>query len=172
MNSFFEGEIKTIKKGDLLQKAHVVSKHAFKVVEGCLKSYVLDAAGKEHIIQFAPEDWIIGDMNSSINKLPSILFVEAIEDTTVMLLPYYNLEEMALLSKEDLLALNAKFTKNIIAINKRLVSLLATTAEERYLEFLETYPQLFQRLPLKLIASYLGMTPEYLSEVRKKLARK
>ena len=74
-------------------------------------------------------------------------------------------------SKELLLQLLNKLTSNIIAGNKRLTLLLSSTAEDRYLEFINTYPSLLQRLPLKMIASYIGITPQYLSELRNKIAK-
>ncbi|MFK8054818.1 MAG: Crp/Fnr family transcriptional regulator [Saprospiraceae bacterium] len=163
---------KEVERGTLIQREGETTRASFKVIKGCLLSYVLDKAGKKHIIQFAPEGWFISDMNSYFNQTPSELFIEAIEDSTVIPFAKSYEEEAKNLSTEALLDLNTKFRKSLISANKRLISLLSATAEERYLEFTETYPTLVQRLSQKLIASYIGITPEYLSGIRRKLATK
>ena len=168
----FTGTItKTVAKGTLLLRAGEICKTGYLVQKGCLKSYVVDSTGKEHIIQFAPEGWAISDLDSIINKKPSAVFIEAIEDSEVVLLTKTAFEKIAKSSKEELIEMNNKLFRNIIAANKRLIALLSATAEERYLEFTDTYPTLVQRLPLKLIASYIGITPEYLSEIRRKITK-
>ncbi|CAA9202581.1 hypothetical protein FLA105534_04144 [Flavobacterium bizetiae] len=111
-------------------------------------------------------------MDSFVNNKPSNIFIDVIEDSEVSILTTSNYKNINQLSYDDLLEQNKKLVNNLITTNMRLANLLSATAEERYLDFIETYPTLVQRLPLKLIASYLGMTPEYLSDVRRKLARK
>lgn len=162
----------TVAKGTVLQQAGETSNTGYRVVKGCLKSYVLDRSGKEHIVQFAPEDWLITDMGSFFHQQPSDIFIEAIEDSEVELYSRAVLTEMENLGSNALMQMNSKLRNNLIATNKRLIAMLSATAEERYIDFTETYPTLVQRLPLKLIASYIGITPEYLSEIRRKLARK
>lgn len=172
MEIFNNSKIKTVKKGTLLLSKGEYSHAAYKVLKGCLRSYVIDKAGKEHILQFAPEDWIIGDIDSFVNNKPAIVFIDAIEDSEVMLLTQSMIGNIDDWERSILVEQNKKILRNLIATHKRLIFLLSATAEERYTDFIETYPALIQRLPLKLIASYLGMTPEYLSEVRRKLAQK
>lgn len=172
MKLFDNLQTKKILKGEILLYKGDTCKTVFKVNEGCLKSYVIDKSGKEHILHFAPEDWLITDMDSFVNNKPSTIFIDAIEDSEVSLLTTSNYNDINQLSYDDLLEQNKKLVNNLITTNKRLAYLLSATAEERYVDFVETYPTLVQRLPLKLIASYLGMTPEYLSDVRRKLARK
>lgn len=172
MKIFGNLQTKKITKGTILLYEGEISKTVYKVNEGCLKSYVVDRSGKEHILHFAPEDWLITDMDSFVNNKPSNIFIDAIEDSEVSLLTTSNYSSINQLSYDDLLEQNKKLVNNLIATNKRLANLLSATAEERYLDFIETYPTLLGRLPLKLIASYLGMTPEYLSNVRRNLARK
>jgi CRP/FNR family transcriptional regulator, anaerobic regulatory protein len=167
-----EPQIKTFKKGEMLLVHGQMPNYAYRVIKGCLRSYVVDKAGKEHIMQFAPENWIISDINSMINSIPSTIFIDAIEDTEAMLFTKQMFEEFNNASREELIRQRVTLVNNIIALNKRLTLLLASTAEERYLDFIETYPTLMQRLPLKLIASFIGVTPEYLSETRRKLAKK
>ena len=111
-------------------------------------------------------------MGSFFHQQPSDIFIEAIEDSEVELYSRAVLTEMENLGSNALMQMNSKLRNNLIATNKRLIAMLSATAEERYVGFTETYPTLVQRLPLKLIASYIGITPEYLSEIRRKLARK
>lgn len=162
---------KKITKGEILLRAGDVALFSYKVNSGCLKSYVIDNAGKEHILQFAPEDWLIGDMDSSTNQKPSVIFIDAIEDSEVSFISISSFRDFSTLEKELLSDMSIKLRNNLIATNKRVISLLSATAKERYIEFTETYPTLVQRLPLKLIASYIGITPEYLSDLRRKIAK-
>jgi CRP-like cAMP-binding protein len=163
---------KSISKGKILLYQGEICSVYYKVLKGCLKSYVIDKSGKEHILQFAPEGWFISDMDSYINNKPSNIFIDAIEDSEVLFLSEDHFGSIEKLDKEILIELNGRLFRNLISTNKRLINLLSASAEERYIDFTETYPTLLQRLPLKLIASYLGMTPEYLSDVRRKLAKK
>ena len=172
MNIFETGEKKIIKKGTLLLQQGEICKFGCKVISGCLKSYVIDDTGKEHIMQFAPEGWIITDMNSLFNHTPSNISIAAIEDSEVHWIENQVLDFWDDASREDLLQQIKMLTKNIITANKRTKLLLCSTGEERYFDFIQTYPTLTQRLPLKLIAGYIGITPEYLSEIRRKFAGK
>ena len=172
MNIFETGEKKFIKKGTLLLQQGEICKFGCKVISGCLKSYVIDDTGKEHIMQFAPEGWIITDMNSLFNHTPSNISIAAIEDSEVHWIENKVLDFWDDASREDLLQQIKMLTKNIITANKRTKLLLCSTGEERYFDFIQTYPTLTQRLPLKLIAGYIGITPEYLSEIRRKFAGK
>ncbi|MFK7845204.1 MAG: Crp/Fnr family transcriptional regulator [Rhodothermales bacterium] len=163
---------KTIPKGQLLLSPGEICSFGYLVVSGCLKSYVIDNTGKEHILQFAPEDWFISDIDSVTNGTPAIIFIDAIEESTISLVSKSDYDDLYSLEKEILISMNIKYRNNIIAANKRVIGLLSNTAEQRYLEFTQTYPTLVQRLPLKLIASYIGITPEYLSDIRRKIAKK
>ena len=161
-----------IVKGTVLLSPGQPCNAGFRVVRGCLKSYVIDSSGKEHILQFAPEDWLVADLEGLTKKTVSKIFVEAVEDSEIQIVTRDSMPEIELLDKEVLIEMNLKFRNSLIATHNRLISLLSGTAEERYLEFTNTYPALIQRLPQKLIASYLGMTPEHLSYTRGKLAKK
>ncbi len=171
-NPFQDLKTLQVKKGTVLLAKGQHSRYAYQVVKGCLKSYVEDEAGKEHIVQFAPEGWYISDMNSFFNGAEAAVTIAAIEDSEVLLMDRSLHERAKSMPQEDLLQYLKITQNNIIALNKRLILLLSSTAQERYLDFITTYPSLVQRLPLKLIASYLGITPEFLSRVRKKLASK
>jgi CRP-like cAMP-binding protein len=172
MNIFETSKIKSIAKGTILLRQGEICKFGCKVITGCLKSYVLDDTGKEHIMQFAPEGWIITDMNSLYNNVPSDITIEAIEDSEVYWIQSETLDIWEKSSREVLLEQIKMLTRNIITANKRTRMLLSSTGEERYIDFIQTYSTLTQRLPLKLIAAYIGITPEYLSEIRRKVAGK
>jgi CRP-like cAMP-binding protein len=172
MRVFETENIKSISKGTILLRQGEVCKFGCKVIKGCLKSYLIDDAGKEHIMQFAPEGWLITEMNSLLYKVPSSIYIEAIEDTEVFWIQGKTMDVWESANKEELLEQINLLTRNIISANKRTRMLLSSTSEERYLDFIETYPTLTQRLPLKLIAAYIGITPEYLSEIRRKVAGK
>ncbi|MFK7932578.1 MAG: Crp/Fnr family transcriptional regulator [Saprospiraceae bacterium] len=171
MDNIIVSKTKKVLKGTILLSYGDLSKYAFRVKSGCLKSYVIDKAGKEHILQFAPEDWLIGDMDSATNKKPTVIFIDAIEDSEVSYISTSNFDDFHSLEKEILTEMSIKLRNNLIATNNRIISLLSATAKDRYIEFTETYPTLVQRLPLKLIASYIGITPEYLSDLRRKISK-
>ena len=161
-----------IQKGTILLRAGDIATYGYKVIKGCLKSYVIDDSGKEHIIQFAPEQWIISDLDSFTNQTPSLTFIEACENSEVLIMLKPNYEDTNTLERSTLIDHAIKFRNSLIASNKRIIRLLSATAEKRYKDFTEIYPSLVQRLPQKLIASYIGITPEYLSEIRAKIAKK
>ncbi len=165
-------ETKIIAKGEILLKQGEIAKYGYFVKSGCLKSYAIDKAGKEHIMQFAPESWMISDIDSFTNQVPSLVFIEALEKSEVAIVSKSGFKEIDSLDKESVVDIAIKFRNNLIASNKRIIGLLSATAEQRYMDFTETYPTLTQRLPLKHIASYIGVTPEYLSDIRRKIAEK
>lgn len=162
----------TLPAGEYLQRAGDVSRHAAFVERGCLRSYVIDANGKEHIVQFAPETWWLADGASLMKGTPSQFFVDAIEDSNLLLIdpPSHHL----LLDRVPGFAeaFRAGLQRHNSAKDQRIVTALATTAEERYLEFLERYPSIAQRVPQWMVASYLGVSPETISRIRKNLSRK
>lgn len=172
MEIFNPENSKSVPKGHVLLSQGELSSTAFWVEKGCLKSYVIDKTGKEHILQFAPEGWLISFMDVYPHQTHSNIFIDAIEDSKVVLLSKVEFGKLEELDKPILVEMSKKYQNNLIAKNKRIIGLLSSTAEERYVEFTETYPTLVQRLPLKLIASYIGITPEYLSEIRRKISKK
>jgi CRP-like cAMP-binding protein len=157
-------------RGEVLLKVDEVCVYNYFVSKGCLRSYVLDKRGREHILQFAPENWWISDRISLLSGEPTTFFIDAIEETDYVTVPEEFLQKLGAnvaAAKElmDRLRLN-----NFKTIRKRLISLLSDTGEDRYVSFVETYPSLALRLPQKMIASYLGITPESLSRIRKTLS--
>jgi CRP-like cAMP-binding protein len=158
--------------GSFLQRAGDVARYAAFVASGCLRSYVIDARGKEHIVQFAPETWWLADSDSLAGGTPSQFFFEAIDDAELLLIdgPSHHLLLQRVPGYGA--AQRAGLQRHAAAKDHRIVSALSATAEERYLEFLDTYPSIVQRVPQKMLASYLGISPETLSRIRKKLSRK
>ncbi|MFC4209999.1 Crp/Fnr family transcriptional regulator [Pedobacter lithocola] len=163
--------VKKFDKNEILQYKGDMLKYGFFVGKGLLRSYSIDAKGKEHILQFAPENWFISDRNQ-MHEEPSDFFIEAIEATECVIVPDNFMSE-ASRKVPCLLALNVTMLHNSIRfMQKRINMLLSATAEERYLDFIKLYPSLTLRVPQWMIASYLGITPESLSRVRKELANK
>lgn len=162
---------KLIKKGIILLSPGDLKSENYFVNQGLLRCFSIDEKGKEHIIQFAPEDWMISDRNSAIFNEPSIFYIEAVENTEVLIVPkdfFLGLQKLL----PEVLALNTMMLHNSIRVmQKRINMLLSASAQERYLDFIKLYPNLTLRVPQWMIASYLGITPESLSRVRKDLAK-
>ena len=156
------------KKQFLLQHGDVCKFNAF-VEKGILRSYTVDEKGNEHIVQFAAEGWWISDLYSFLTGEISNYNIEALEDSELLLLTKE--------SSEGLLAKLPKFESYqrlllqgaYIAMQRRITASLNQTAEEKYLKVTATYPDITQRVPQHMIASYLGITPETLSRIRKQL---
>lgn len=157
-------------KGEVILKMDEVCVHNFFVVKGCLRSYVFDKKGREHILQFAPDNWWISERISLLSGDPSTFYIDAIADTDYVRVPEEFLSRLGAMIPEAKAMIEKLKLNNFRAIRKRLVSLLSDTAEDRYLSFVETYPSLALRLPQKMIASYLGITPESLSRIRKTIS--
>jgi CRP-like cAMP-binding protein len=163
---------KKIRKSQfLLQEGDVCKQHAF-VVKGCLRQYKLDAKGEEHVVQFAIEDWWISDMYSFLTGEPATYNIDALEDSEVLLLDKISQEKLCNEVPKYERFLRLLLEKNFIAKERRIAASLSMSAEEQYLSLLRTYPDFFQRVPQNQIASYLGITPQSLSRIRKELAEK
>lgn len=162
--------VKAVSKGAYLLKEGEVCRHSFFVAEGLLRGYTVDGAGKEHIIQFAPEDWFITDRSSVYFGAPSDFFIDAIEASSVVVLDQ-SFWDRASGASASFRKFNDKLLHNHIRhLQKRVSLLIGASAEQHYLYFIELYPDLMLRVPQWMIASYLGITPESLSRVRKDLA--
>lgn len=165
-------KIKTFVKNELILSQGETSTRTYFVLDGLMRSYSIDNKGKVHIIQFAPESWWISDRNGLLNNEASDFNMDAIEATSAVIIPKDFFCTAAAFSPEFTL-LNSTMLNNAIRfMQKRINLLLAATAEERYLDFIKLYPNLTLRVPQWMIASYLGITPESLSRVRKDLAHK
>jgi CRP-like cAMP-binding protein len=158
--------------GEFLQRAGEVAKYAAFVATGCLRSYVIDGKGKEHIVQFAPENWWLGDAASAMSGTPSQYFIDAVEDSNLLLIDAPSHQLVLERVPAYAAAMRIGLQRAAEAKDQRIVSSLATSAEERYEAFLAKYPSIALRVPQWMLASYLGVSPETLSRVRKSRSRK
>jgi CRP-like cAMP-binding protein len=165
-------EFRNIEKGEVLLRPGEICRHSFFVENGLLRSYTVDDAGKEHIIQFGSENWIVSDRSSAFFNEPSDLFIDAIEDTEVVLISSDFINEASEISSSFRNYNQIALQNHIRHQQKRINLLLSASAERRYMNFIKLYPDLTLRVPQWMIASYLGITPESLSRVRKELAHK
>ncbi|MET0635306.1 MAG: Crp/Fnr family transcriptional regulator [Chitinophagaceae bacterium] len=164
--------IKKLRKQQfLLQEGDVWRYHAF-VCQGCLRRYSIDDKGIEHILQFSLENWWAGDRESLINATPSRYNIDAIEDSTVLVIRNQDYERIC----RDVPVFN-EMANNILArsfnaAQDRINTSISLDAEEKYLRLLQQFPDLVSRVPRHMIASYLGITPETLSRIKRKVTRK
>lgn len=163
---------KTFEKNEIILSQGDICTRTYFVTDGLLRSYSIDKKGKLHIIQFAPELWWISERNGVLFNEAADFNIDAIESTTAIVIPkdYFKDVIPFVPALQDL---NQNMLNNSIRyMQKRINMLLSATAEERYLNFITLYPNLTLRVPQWMIASYLGITPESLSRVRKDLAKK
>lgn len=159
-------KLKKVKRKQFVEQPGFVSKHRTYVVEGALRAYFIGEDGQEHTISLAVDDWWIGDPGSFLFKEPATLFIEAIEDSTLVQWSYES--EQLLLEKIPRfpMVMMQRWQRMAVMIQRRVISNLSMSAEERYEEFAQRYPAFVQRIPLYIIASYLGMSREFLSKIR------
>jgi CRP-like cAMP-binding protein len=162
---------KKVKKRQFILQAGEVCRYNSFVVEGCFRMYMIAEDGKEHNLQFAVENWWILDMDSFYAETPSRLYIEALENSVI-----YQIK------KEEQLKLYVKHPKfnrifrvlcenALIVSQRRILQNISSTAEERYLDFIQRYPRLLNRIPNTQIAAFIGVTPEFLSVIRKRLGK-
>jgi CRP-like cAMP-binding protein len=155
-----------VKKRQFIIQPDFIAKYRNYVLEGAFRAYVVAEEGEEHTIQFAIEDWWISDYSSFINQQPASMFVIALEDSVILQIDFE--------SEQKLKAQNHKFEtffrimaeRSFAGIQKRLISNLTKTAEERFTEFEQNYPKIANRVPQYALASFLGMTTQYMSKLR------
>jgi CRP-like cAMP-binding protein len=165
-------EATTLKARQVYLQAGEVCKYSAFVNDGALKSYTVDKDGKEHILSFAISDWWIADMYSYISRKPAVLTIEAIADSDVLMLSYEHQQELYEKVPKFERFFRILIEKALVANQERLIDNLSSTAEDRYLHFIKKYPSIPSCVPQHNIASYLGITPEFLSKIRGRLARK
>jgi len=165
---FKERRIK--RKQFILQEGDICNQNTF-IIEGCFRTYTVDDKGKEHNLQFSVENWWVGDIGSFHSEKPSKLYIEAIENSIILQC-----------KKEDQINLFIKYPKfnqifrvlaenAMVSMQNRILQNISSTAEERYLDFVQRQPHFFNRISNVQIASYLGVTPEFLSAIRKKIVK-
>lgn len=165
-------EPKTLRRKKIYLQAGEVCRNSAFVIDGALKSYTIDKEGKEHILSFATKDWWIADMYSYISRKPAILTIEAIADSDVLLLSYENQQLLYEKVPKFERFFRILIENALVANQQRLIDNLSSSAEDRYLHFIKKYPSIPSCVPQHNIASYLGITPEFLSKIRGRLARK
>jgi CRP-like cAMP-binding protein len=157
------------RKQYLLQEGDVCKFIAF-VEKGALRSYSIDDKGAERIIQFALEEWTISDLYSFLTGEPATYNIDAIEDSELVLISKSAHEELLKLFPKYETWIRIQITGAYIAMQRRLTSIISLSLEERYTSFTSLYPHIVQRVPQHMIASYMGLTPETLSRIRKKMS--
>jgi CRP-like cAMP-binding protein len=163
---------KKLRKRQYLLQQGDVSKYTAFVEKGLLRSYVIDDKGSELIMQFAPEGWWIGDMYSSITGEPAEHSIDAIEDSELLLLTNQAREQLLQEAPVFERFFRLLLQNSFIALQRRLKGNIILTAEEKYKNFISLYPNIVQRVPQHNIASFLGITPESLSRIRKQIAER
>ena len=163
---------KKIRKHKFLLQEGDVCRHIAFVNSGCLRAYTVDHRGEEHIIQFAIEDWWISDLNSFLTGSAATYNIDAVQDSEVLLLERASRKTLleSVPKKERFFRLLQE--ANYVSSHQRINDSLSASAEERYLAFIKTYPLLVEQIPQSQIASYLGITPQSLSRIRKELSHK
>lgn len=161
---------KMFAKGDTLQRAGDSNASTFYVKKGLLRSYIIDSKGKEHIFMFAPDGWIIADIESLEFNQPVELFIDCLEDSEIVIfnkdcLFSPNMNKDVILRNVQLLY------RRMAVLQRRVLMLMSASATDRYEYFIATYSDLYHRVPQHMIATYLGITPQALSTIRGKLAR-
>jgi CRP-like cAMP-binding protein len=155
-----------VRKKQFVVQPEYVCQYRTYITTGALRSYLIGNDGQEYTIALAVDDWWISDFTSYINQEPATLFVEAVEDSTLVQISYQN--EQILYEKvpkfERFFRLHSQ--RGSAAIQKRMLWSISKSAEERYEEMQKKYPQFMQCFPQYIIASYLGMTTQFLSKIR------
>jgi CRP-like cAMP-binding protein len=161
-----------IKKKSFLLRAGEVCKFEGFVTKGIFRVYHIDKNGDEQILYFAIENWWITDIDSFTNGLPSQLYIEAIEDSEVLLISKKD-KEFAYINIPEIEKLFRVMTqKTHVALQRRMIDNLSKPADQRYTDFMAKYPHIYQRLSNLQVAAYLGISHEFLSKIRNKLANK
>ncbi|GAB1370244.1 Crp/Fnr family transcriptional regulator [Candidatus Kapaibacterium sp.] len=157
---------KKIKKRQYFLHEHQTAQNSAFVISGCLRSYSIDENGSEHILQFAPEKWWITDMHSFISQGASRLNIDALLDSEIYILSREHQNKLFDLVPKLERYFRIITEKALVSSRQRVLDTLELTAKERYTKFCNVYPGLINSIPQKLIASYIGVTPEFLSKLR------
>jgi len=160
-----------LRAGEFLQRAGEPVRHAAFVAKGCLRSYVIDAKGEEVILEFAPANWWIGDRTFLTEGTTCECFIDSIGHSDLLLFDQPSHQRMVECVPTFAAMFRVAFQKYAAAKDRRIVNALSLSAEERYLDFLKTYPAIALQVPQRMLASYLGVSPETLSRVRKRLSQ-
>lgn len=157
---------KVLRKKQLIVQPDFVARHRYYVIDGAVRSFIVDNLGQERTIALAVEDWWITDYNSYIFQEPATLFVEAISNATVLQLSFEDEQRLKTENRKYETFFRIIAERGLAAQQRRLITNLTQSAEERYENFAQKYPQFLNDIPQYIIASYLGMSTEFLSKIR------
>jgi CRP-like cAMP-binding protein len=161
-----------VRKRQFIVQPNFINKERTFVVKGAFRTYTVADDGQEHTIQFAIENWWASDFNSYIYQHPATLFIVALENSTILQLEYNKEQELKKNNHKFETFFRIMAEKGLAFEHRRIIFNLTHSAEARYENFLLNYPNFIQRVPQYALASYLGMTPVFLSKIRNKAARK
>ena len=166
--SFFE--LKKISKKEFYLRPGKVCRHKAYVNKGCLRNYVIDEHGHERVLFFPIEDWWVADIDSHYSGEPATNFIQAIEDCELLEISKENFQLLENKIPKLSQWYSLKMTRRATTINRRMEELKTMSPRERYLDLLNKRPDIFQRIPLQYIASYLNIEPQSLSRLRKQIS--
>jgi len=162
---------KVPKKTRLLAAGDICNFEAY-VNKGCIREYIVDENGVEVTLQFAIEDWWVSDLASFQDQSPCIMYIETLEDCELLILTRDSKERLLTEVPKLERMFRLMLQRHLTVVQKRLFKTISTTAMEKYLEFINRYPSIPQRVPQHYIASYLGISPEFLSKLRARNLKK
>jgi CRP-like cAMP-binding protein len=165
-------KLKMLRKRQYLLQAGDMCRYECFVNSGCLRTYSVDEKGQEHIVQFAVENWWTSDMYSFLTQTPATYNIDAMEDSEVVLIEKSAYEELLFKVPKFDRMFRIILQNAFVAQQRRIMENMSLPAHERYLSFIQRYPQIEQRVPQHQVASYLGITPESLSRIRRQLTGK
>ena len=159
-----------LKKGVTILKADDKVLNQYYVYNGCLRTYFIDKSGKEHTLQFAINDWWISDYTAFFTTTKAVMYIETIEEATIYQISKKSMEDLFIEIPQLETFFRKKMEKAFASFQKRILANLAQSAKERYVSFINTYPNIEQTVKNYHIASYLGITTESLSRIRKEIS--
>jgi CRP-like cAMP-binding protein len=159
-------------KGEFYQRAGDITTHGGFVVSGVLRTYTIDAEGDESIIYFSPERSWVGDIQSARTGRSTAYHVDAVEPAELLMIALVDFDRLLARVPEIARQYQLGLERTSAARERRIALALNSTAEERYVDFVERYPSIAMRVPQRMLASYLGMSPETLSRVRHRLRKR
>jgi len=170
--NLIESKLKKLKlnKGTTILKAGDKVNSQYYVYNGCLRTYFIDKSGKEHTLQFAINDWWISDYTAFFTASKAIMYIETIQDATLYEISKKSMEELFIEIPQLETFFRKKMERAFASFQKRILASLAQSAKERYVSFISTYPKIEQTVKNYHIASYLGITTESLSRIRKEIS--
>ncbi|HMC02421.1 MAG TPA: Crp/Fnr family transcriptional regulator [Flavobacteriaceae bacterium] len=161
---------KYLKGQFVLQQGDVCKTSSF-IIKGCTKMFYVDDDGQEHVIMLGIEDWWVSDIGSFINQIPSDFNIQCLEDTELIQFPFDKMENIYIKIPKLERFFRKIVERGLAATQKRIIRNFSLTAKERYIIFRNSYPSIEQRIPQYMIASYLGITKEFLSKIKSQLTQ-